>query len=331
MRRTALLLASGLLIQGCESPSDLPLVFPAAGDVRVLAYLDEDGDGRRGDFDSPLAGLPVEVRFWNSLGTVDQGVTDANGELTLVRVGVGAMRLDPVPSFTGDTLVVVEAADNPFTVRPDTTVVLTVGLSYPTVPLSGVAALPVGRRVFSSGIALNSRENFGDGEVHLRLGSTALRATRVDRVGVSAGDSVRIVGRTRLVEGQMTLDSARIFVLSGAVALVQPQNVSTAEAASAAGGSLGAGLVRVQEGLITGVRTVGPNRVVTVDDGSGAVEMVVRDYLEIDGALLIAGTTVVRGAGLLRPTPGSGGASWQLFPRNASDLSLRAAPPPSGG
>ena len=331
MRRTALFLAAGLILQGCESPSDLPLVISALGDVRVLAYLDENGDGRRGELDSPLPGLPVQVRFWNSLDGLRGGVTDENGELTMRLVEVGTLRLDTEASFASDTLLVVEGADNPFTLRPDSTVVLTVGLSYPTVPLGDVAALPVGRRVFSSGIALNSRENFGDGEVHLRLGSTALRATRVDRVGVSAGDSVRIVGRTRLVEGRMTLDSARIFVLSSSVELVQPRIVSTAEAASAADPSLQAGLVRVEEALISGVRTVGPNRVVTMDDGSGAVEMVVRDYLQIDGTLLIPGTTVVRGAGLLRPTPGSGGASWQIFPRNASDLSLRAAPPPSGG
>lgn len=331
MRRTALLLATGLLIQGCESPSDVPLGFPAAGDVRVRAYLDENGDGRRSEIDAPLAGLPVQVRFWNSLGPVDGGVTDANGELTLVRIGVGTMRLDPSSSFTGDTLVVVEPAENPFTVRPDTTVVLTVGLGYPSVSLAQVSALPVGRRVFTSGIALNGRENFGDGEVHLRLGNTALRATRVDRVGVSPGDSVRMVGRTRLVEGQMTLDSARIFVLSGSVALVQPQDVSTAQAASAVGGTRGAALVRVQEALITAARTQGGNRIVTVDDGSGAVEMVVRDYLQIDGSLLIAGSTVVRGAGLLRPTPGSGGSVWQLFPRGPADLLLRAAPPPTGG
>lgn len=331
MRRSAFLLASGLMMWGCESPSDVPLAFPAAGDVRVRAYLDQNGDGQRGEIDSPLAGLPVQVRFWNSVGTLDGGVTDANGELNLVRVGVGAMRLDPEPAFFGDTLVVVEAAANPFVVRPDTTVVLTVGLAYPTVPLGGVAALPPGRRVFTSGIALNSRENFGDGEVHLRLGTTALRATRVDRVGVSAGDSVRIVGRTRLVEGQMTLDSARIFVLSGGVALVQPRDVQSGQAATADGGSLGAALVRVQEARISSVRTQGANRIVTVDDGSGAVEMVIRDYLQIDATLLVVGSTVVRGTGLLRPTPGSGGTSWQMFPRGGSDLSLRAAPPPSGG
>lgn len=331
MRRASLLLASGLFVSGCESPSDVPLTFPAAGDVRVLAYLDENGDGRRSEIDSPLAGLPVLVRFWNSLGPVDGGVTDENGELTLVRIGVGTMRLDPAAGFTGDTLLVVDQADNPFTVRPDTTVVLSVGLGFPSVPLDQVATLPAGRRVFTSGIALNSRENFGDGEVHLRLGPTALRATRVDRVGVSPGDSVRLVGRTRLVEGRMTLDSARIFVLSGSVVLVQPQDVSTAEAASALGGTRESALVRVQEALITAARTQGGNRILTLDDGSGAVEMVVRDYLQIDGALLIPGTTVVRGTGLLRPTPGGGGATWQLFPRGPSDLALRAEPPPSGG
>jgi len=331
MRRPACLLTAALAVLGCESPSDVPLTLPIAGDIQVLAFLDENGDGIRTEIDSPVIGLPLQVRFWNSLNPLDQGVTDATGQLRLVRVGVGTMRVDPSPSFLGDTLRVVRPAANPFTVRPDSLVVLTVGLGYPSAPLSEIHALPEGRRVFSSGIALNVRENFGDGEVHLRLDTLAIRATRVDRVGVTPGDSVRIVGRTRLVEGRMTLDSARIFVLTPTVALVQPLDLTTGEAATARGGTRDAHLARVQEGLVTAVRLEGTNRIVTVDDGSGPVEMVVRDYLQIEGALLVQGSTVVRGAGLLRPTPGGGGSRYRLFPRGPGDLLLRAAPPPPAG
>ena len=331
MRRPALLLATTLLLSGCESPSDLPLGLPGSGDIQVQAYLDQNGDGVRSEGDTPVAGLGLQVRFWNSFNPVDQGVTDATGQVTLPRVGMGTMRLDPSPSFLGDSLLVVQPPANPFTVRADTLVILTVGLGYPSVPLAGLNALPQGRRVFTSGIALNGRENFGDGEVHLRLDTLAIRATRVDRVGVTPGDSVRIVGRTRLVEGRMTLDSARIFVLAGSVTLVQPLDLTTGVAATARSGTRDAHLVRVQEALVTSARMEGTNRVLTVNDGSGPVEVVVRDYLQLDGTLLVQGSTVVRGSGLLRPAPGSGGSRYRVFPRGPGDLVMRAAPPPPAG
>jgi hypothetical protein len=331
MRRLVLLMATALFLSGCDSPSDVPVDIIGSGNIQVQAYLDENGDGVRTAIDSPVAGLPLLVRFWNSLNPVDQGTTDAMGQLRLPRVGVGTMRVDPSPSFLGDTLEIVQPPANPFTVRPDTLVVLTVGLGYPFVPFDRVRSLPEGRRVFTSGIALNGRENFGDGEVHLRLDTLAIRATRVDRVGVTPGDSVRIVGRTRLVEGRMTLDSARIFVLAGSVTLVPPLDFTTGEAATARSGTRDAQLVRVQEALVTSARMEGTTRVLTVNDGSGPVDLVVRDYLQLDATLLVQGSTVVRGTGLLRPAPGSGGSRYRVFPRGAGDLFLRAAPPPPAG
>lgn len=329
-RRSLPLLLTALLASGCEDHSDSVLTLPGGGDVEVQAFVDANGDGVRGAGDPPLPGLPVSVRHWNASSPVDNGVTDAEGRARIVRVGLGTFRVDVSPTLLADTLVLVRPIDAPLTVRVDTTVVVEVGVSYPSVPLDQVASVPPGRRVFTSGIALNSREAFGDGVVHLQLDTVAIRATRVDRVGVSVGDSVRIVGRTRIQDGRMTLDSATIFTLASGVVLVLPVESTTAAAASALAGRRDAWLIQLREARITAAREQGSDWVATVNDGSGPVEVVFRDYLLFDRNQLVTGNTLVRATGLLRPVPGGG--RWQLFPRGGIDIAVRTAPadPPGG-
>lgn len=329
-RRSLQLLLTLLLVAGCEDHADSTLTLPGGGNVEVLAYVDANGDGVRDGGDPPLSGLPVTVRHWNASSPVESGITDGEGRARIPMVGLGTFRVDVSPSLLADTLVLVRPIDAPITVRVDTTVVVEVGVSYPSVPLGQLGSVPHGRRVFTSGIALNSREAFGDGVVHLQLDTVAVRATRVDRVGVSVGDSIRIVGRTRIQDGRMTLDSATVFTLAGGVVLVLPVDLSTAGAASALAGRRDAWLVQVREALITAARAQGNDWLVTVNDGSGPVDVVFRDYLLFDRESLVPGNTLVRAAGLLRPV--AGGARWQLFPRGGGDLVIRVAPadPPGG-
>ncbi len=330
IRASILLAAAGVLLAGCQDLSDSTLVFPTGGNVEVLAWQDQNGDRVRGGGDSPLAGLPVTVRHWNARAAVDGGVTDAEGRASIPLVGLGTFRLDVSPSFLGDSLVLVDPSLPPFTVGADSTVQVQVGVSYPFVELEDVPGAVPGRRVFSSGIVLNPREGFGDGVVHIQLDTVALRMTRVDRVGTSPGDSVRVVGRTRIQEGRMTLDSVTLFPLVGSVVLVRPSPLNTADAASALGGRRDAWLVEVREATITAARARGPDWVVTADDGSGPVEVVVRDYLLFNLPLLVPGNTLERAAGLLRPV--AGGGRWELYPRGAGDLTVRVRPadPPGG-
>lgn len=315
-----------LSLSACEDLSETTLVLPGAGDVQINAFVDANGNGVRNEGDPPVVGLPLSVRHWNASAPVDHGVTDATGSLRLVRVGVGTFRVDVSAGFLSDTLVFVQPPGAPLTVRADSTVTLELGVSYPFVDLRQLATLPAGRRVFSSGIALNTREAFGDGVVHLQLDTFAVRATRVERVGVGVGDSVRIVGRTRIQDGRMTLDSADIFSLASGVVLVLPTGATSAVAAAAGGGRLDARLVQVEEAAITAARARGADWLVTVNDGSGAVDVVFRDYLLFDRAPLVPGNTLIRVAGLLRPV--AGGGRWEMFPRTTGDVSVRVAPPP---
>lgn len=316
-----------LVLAGCRDLSDSVLVVPGSGTVRVSAFVDADGSGAREGSDPPLVGFPVAVRHAAAAAPHAAGITDTLG-VAVLEVEVGTLRLVPPTALLADTLVFVRLPEAPFVVRSDTTVLLELGVAYPQVPLAQVAALPPGRRVFTSGIALNAREPFGDGEVHIRLDTVALRVTRVERVTVAPGDSVRIVGRTRIQEGRMTLDSANLFTLAGGVSLVIPHPLSTGEARTALGGRRDAWLVEIREALITATRMEGPHPVVTADDGSGPVEVVFRDYLLFDGTNLVPGNTLVRAAGLLRPAPGSGGTVWRVLPRGGGDVAVRVAPSP---
>jgi hypothetical protein len=333
-RRSLRLIPLVLLAWGCQDFSDSVLVFPTGGDVEVRAFMDANGNGAREGGEPPVSGLPVSIRHWNAAAPVDFGVTDAEGVARLVQVGLGTFRVDISPSFLSDTLVLVQSLDAPIdapiTVRADTTVILQVGVAYPFVDLRQLQGHPPGRRVFSSGIVLNTREAFGDGVVHLQLDTVAIRATRVDRVGLGVGDSVRIVGRTRIQDGRMTLDSATVFSLAGGVVLVLPADVTSSSAASAGGGRLDARLVQVREALITAARAQGDDWLVTANDGTGPVDVVFRDYLLFDRTALVTGNTLIRATGLLRPVPGGG--RWQLFPRGGGDIAVRVAPPgPPGG
>jgi hypothetical protein len=189
--------------------------------------------------------------------------------------------------------------------------------------------------VFTSGIALNARPNNSDGQVHLEGATAFLRATNVARATgggiVQAGDSVRILGRTAVDNGQPVLDDVTAIVLIPSATVPLPEELTTAEAASAGDGALDAALVNVRHAEITDTATVDGDFHVWVDDGSGPLELVFRSFLAVDpGSFPADGTAqVARATGLLSPFDDGGSVRWRLLPRAGGDVALEPAPGPA--
>ena len=151
-------------------------------------------------------------------------------------VPVGSVKLGVDPGRLGDSLRVLRIAPSAeLTLAAGDTAVLIIGLTYPRVPLDSVAAVPLGRKVLVSGIALNGLSVSTPRELHLRGAGVALRTTDLDRQTIGVGDSVRVLGRRADLVGQPILNSARVFLAQSAVDVPQPVTLTTAEAASEIG------------------------------------------------------------------------------------------------
>jgi hypothetical protein len=229
-----LLTAMGLavLLGACDTAgANRVLAINATGTLTGLVYLDLNGNGRLDDNDPRPSGAGLELRTFSTRQRVASAVTASDGTFVIQNVPVGAYRIAVDPAVVGDSLevrvaggadVILEAGENQ---RP------TVALSYMVVAVPRLRSLPVGRRVFVEGIALNNQSTFDDATVHVATDSGAIRATRV-RCSVSAGDSVRFLGRISRSEGQTTLDDVQAFVierrgfLSGPLTMVIDRGLS---------------------------------------------------------------------------------------------------------
>lgn len=324
-RARALVLASLAATAGlaCEDSTTVDLLeIEAAGAILGTAYLDVNGNDSRDVGDTPLRGLSVVLTVAGGGRVVEQVVTDTAGFFMLLDVPVGTYRVDIAPGALGDSLEAAGGGTEVKLARGDTTRV-DFGASYPTLSLSEVRDAQAGRKVFTSGIALNPRLNFGDGLVHLQADSAYLRAINVARADLSAGDSVRFLGRIRVDQGQRVLDDVTPFVLIRAATIPQPREVTTAEAVTARGGSMDAALVRIRNAAISDTATVDGNFRFRADDGSGKVDVVVRSFLQLNTAA-IRPDTVLRMSqltGLLVPALlESGESRWRILPRGGTDI-----------
>ena len=174
--------------------------------------------------------------------------------------------------------------------------------------------------MFLQGIALNARSAFGDNSVHVRDSDGALRTLQVDAT-VLAGDRLRVRGRTARVAGQMVLTQVTPFVQSEG-GVPGPLIRTTAQARTAAGGADDADAVRVREVTVTASGGNNQRWIVTVDDGTGQVDVYVR--------LATVGLTSEEAAetfqtgerlnvnGVLIPEEGTN--RWRIHPRTGGDL-----------
>jgi hypothetical protein len=321
-------LALGLA--GCEGSGPDQLVSVTdRGVVRGFAFFDANGNGTVDFSDPPQPGVRVFVLPRGSRDTVARGVSGLDGSYRLPGVPVGDYVAIVDSTSVGDSVRVVRLDSGTFSLPPQDSVTVIVGVSFPAVSIAELRGLPAGTKVFVSGKAITAPTSFGDSTVHLTDATGAIRATRVPAGILLIGDSVRMTGVRGARDGQPTLDNVTVFPLPLPQGSLVPEQVTTAAADTADGGRLDAALVRISDALITDTATVDApglpedgDYIVTVDDTSGPLTVV----FDADATLLIA--DYVPGArvfvtGVLVPT---GAGSWRLKPRINPDVTCPTCP-----
>ncbi len=252
-------------------------------------------------------------------GDLDLSVDDGSGVLDVVLSAKGPfgniLLYTPGALLSATGVLTPAVSGGKWFLRPRSDVDLLA--SYPTVTIAQARNLPVGRRVQIVGLALNGWATFADSTVNLVDPSGSIRALRVAPVNLFAGDSVRMVATIGALNGETMLIGANATVLATGRTLPPPQPVSTAAANSASGGTLDAALVQVTRAVVKDTLTLptGDYRM-HVDDGSGPLTVVLDRDLGLRLTPFIPGATIDF-TGLL--IPNTGGATWFLKPRAATD------------
>lgn len=326
MRRTHALL-TGLtlvaLVGGCRDNADDGIGIDATGRVEGLAWLDRNGNGTLEGSDGPAPDIRVRLLPPTGDEVLYSAVANAAGVFVFPSVVVGDYRAAVDTGSVGDTLRVLRVDSANPTVGAGDTVVVRVGVTYPTATVDSVRSASLDRRYFVEGRVISEWDTFGDGTIHVRDGTGAIRALRVQVNNAALGDLVRLLGTTSVQAGRPVLKDVLVFIVETGVESPDPVPATTARAASADGGQLDADLVRVVDAVIQDtLRNSFNEAVLRVDDGSGPLDIVLdRDIpLFIDfppdgviGAALDA-------TGVLLP-PASGAAStWVLKPRQSPDI-----------
>ncbi len=318
--------AALVLAAACSDATDVELLeIDAVGALVGQVYLDLNGSGAAEAVDEPVSGVRVRLTPAAGGAAVAEVTTDAEGLYAFTGVPVGRYAVGVEAALLGDSLRVSEEPE-PVEITPAQALERVVGLSFHELTIEEVRSAAPGRRVLTTGIALNPRQPFSDGRVFLRGADRYLQAVDVARnPGVTVGDSVRFLGRTGRDGGRPALLDVTPFILIGQAQVPLPVDASTREAATADGGGLDAALVRIRSATVSDTVTVGSDFTFRADDGSGAVEVVLRAFLGF-GARPPGGSEVAAATGLLQPVEDGGSVRWRLLVRSPGELTM--APPP---
>ena len=312
---------AGFVAVGCTGGGeDRVLAIQTSGVLTGLVYFDANANREPDVDDTPLAQVRVALLAAGTSDTVVVAISDDQGLLDLSSVPVGDYRVVVDTTTIGDTTIVARIDTADIQVTPNDSVDIAVAISFPLLLAAEARALPVGSKLFVDGVALNAADTFGDSTLHVADTSGTIRAIRAGLGVAFAGDSVRLRGTMATRNGQpvLNMDRQPPFVLAIAELPVL-DTLSTAVAASA-GSMLDAALVVIDSARITDTATVSNDLIVTIDDGSGALEVA------FDGDVVFnLGPFLINGADLL-PLKGvlvaSGSGSWQLKPRSDADVTL---------
>lgn len=319
--------ASAVLLSGfgCTDATDVELLeITASGSVVGQAYLDSNGTMFPDEGDVALSDVTVFLSSTIDRVTVATAQTEGDGDFVFEGVPLGSYIIRIDDAVPGDSLVTV-GPERRVDVTRDASADAVLGLTYPVLTIEEIRAADPGRTVFTSGIALNTRRTFSeDHRIFIAGASSYLQATNVlyTNPPVAAGDSVRFRGRTSSRDGQPMLDEVTPFIVVTQARVTQPQDVSTAMAASADAGRLDAALVRLRNAEISDTLTSGGDFFFSADDGSGPIRVVVRSFLGRGTSDLGPSTLRIEEAvGMLSPhDDGSGTITWRLLVRSAGEL-----------
>jgi len=243
----------------------------ATGTVLGAVRFDADGSGSVTVADLPVSGVRVLLLTPFARDTAFRATTSATGSFVIASVPVGSYVLAVDSGSIGDSLVLGVAAERAVTVAPDDSVAFDALVSFPTLSMQAARAAPVGTRLFVRGVAAHGLGTFSDTLLHVADSTAAIRAVRVRPSAVTVGDHVRLRGRVALRDGQPVLDEVDVFAVGSPLSLPSAPVVTTSTAASAAAGTLDARVVRVVDVPVVDTQTVLGSLRVRVDDGSGAL------------------------------------------------------------
>ncbi len=316
-----------LALAACENGgSERTLGISATGTVSGFIYFDANGSRSADVGDVPFAGVRVAILGAGVNDTVRVDTTGADGRFRVSGLPVGRYTVAIDTTAAGDSASVIGERTRSVTVAPDDSAVVEGIISFPIRSVNATATLPLGTRVFLTGIALHARETYSDTTLHLIDTSGAIQATRVrpTTVAVVAGDSIRVRGRVATRLGQRVLDDVSVFIV-GPTFIPPIPTLTTAQANGAAAGVRNAELIRVANAQIIDSATVSGNLRLTVNDGSGALTVILDRQSDVAFRVPLPAGQYSAGirydiVGILAPT---GTGTWQLRPRSSLDLFRR--------
>jgi hypothetical protein len=319
MRQTYKLIAGALALclVACDTGSHVTEIT-ATGGVKGVTYIDRNGNGILETLvDVPLQGVAVKFTPFGVKTGEARGVSNALGSFVVLSLDVGEYAVTVDNTTVPDSLRVTNIDSAKVTVSKADTSTVMIALSYPTFTVRSARQQPTGKRLFIEGVTLNSWTTYGDSTLHVADSSGVMRVTRVAAVNVPSGMKVRILGTTDIRDGQRTLTDATAFTLQSAQ-IPAPSAVTTAVATKADGGKLDAALVSIANAQILGaVTTTAADVVLTVNDGSGNLEVMIDRNTGISPTPYAPGA-ILTATGILVPSDKPG--EWQLKPRAVSDL-----------
>ena len=322
--RPSACLALGLLVSlaACDNAGDdLGIALPANRSASALVVYDRNFDGLASlPQDTTRAGITVRLLYSGTNTVEDAQVTDAAGLVNFFKVRIGSytIRVDSVAAL-GDSMVTVLSPANIQVYNSGSAPGILALLTYRTVATASARTAPLGRRLVLTGVMLSTPPLFSDTTAFLRDSTGAMRLTAPTIAGVPfliPGDSVRVLGTVSVRDGQRVLDSARIALVQPTGVFPDADTLTSAEAASAAGGTRDADLVFVGATEVLASIPNGAGFLVSLDDGSGPVEMALDSTLGFLGSPVVPGDSVDV-TGVLVPT---GSGTWRVRPRIVTDF-----------
>ncbi len=303
--------------------SDRILAFESEGFVRILLYRDDNlSSSFNTQTDALLIGASVALRRTATRLDSIQRTTDSAGIAAFPAVPVGRYRVEGLAAVLGDSLERIEPVRE-FTVVAGDTITISVGLRFPSFTVSEARNLPVGKKVWVKGTALNGPGTYGDSTVHLADTASYIRMSRVRPGSLSPGDSVQLLGTRSVRDGQPTFNVTLVLV-RGDGDPPAPDTVTTAVAAAAAGGALDAAFVFIPAATIADTTSGVEGRLLTVDDGSGPLRVLLSSVINFGNQNQLnayAPGVRVTLLGLLVPDPLNPGR-WILKPRGRPDITI---------
>lgn len=329
-RATFLALLAAVTTAACETPlEDRILDIDATGQVLVFLFRDNNLNGLD-NADTPLRNQKLFVRRVGVPSDFDEVTTDTTGFVYTVPLGIGQYHVELSPDILGDSLVVL-GGTAPFTLTANDTVAVAVRVAFPSVPIDSARTLPIGKKVWVRGTTLHNSGIFGDTTLHVADSVAAIRFTEV-LVNINAGNAVQILGTRQERNGQpvYVYNSA---IATGNVPIPRATLLNTAQAANADGGKRDAGLVEIHNAAITDTAFALTGKRLTVDDGSGPLEVFVHNSLGLsqnDRRALGPGVSFDF-IGVLVPSTTTQNV-WVLKPRTRNDITpVIITPSPGGG